>query len=183
MLRLVRFGIVCSSVSSATLFAVACLAWRSGERRPSAIPRELVQIAPQETSLGDIKARSVNLLRFTVSNRSSRTIRVLGVDSFCTTWGCIRPVGLPVTVPPQSNREVQLLLKAALAGDHEFNTDVNWYWDWPGEPTASVRIQGRVVEGRREALKRAGGPPTHSPIPEGGTHLWDIGVCTRFSGG
>ena len=148
MLRLVRFGIVCSSVISVALFALAALAWSGGERRTSNTPGDLLQIDPPQRSLGDIKAGSVIPVSFTLSNRSSRPIGVLGAEWFCTKWGCIGPAGLPVTVPPHSKREVQLMLRAARAGDHEFSTSVNLYTDCPGEPTVPVRIQGRVHEGR-----------------------------------
>ena len=94
-------------------------------------PGDLLQIDPPQRSLGDIKADSVTPVSYNLSNRSSRPIRVLGAERFCTKWGCIRPAGLPVTVPPHSSREVQLMLKAARAGDHEFSTVLNLYLDCP----------------------------------------------------
>lgn len=150
MLRLVRFGIACSSVISVALFALAALAWSGAERRTSTTLGDLLQIDPPQRSLGDIRAGSVIPVSFTFSNRSSRPIHVLGAEWSCTKWGCIRPAGLPVTVPPHSKHEVQLMLQAAPAGDHEFSTAVTLYLDCPGEPTVSVRIQGRIVEGRRQ---------------------------------
>lgn len=148
MLRLVRFGIACSSVISVALFTLASLAWSEGEHPTPTTLGDLLRIEPPQRSLGDIKAGSVIPVSFTLSNRSSNPIHVLGVEWFCTKWGCIRPSGLPVTVPPHSKREVQFMLRAAPAGDHEFNTAVSLYSDCPGEPTVSVRMQGRVCDGR-----------------------------------
>jgi hypothetical protein len=147
MRRLVRFGMVCSLAISVALFALAAWAWSEGEHRASTTPGDLLQIDPPQRSLGDIKAGSVVPVSFTLSNRSSRPIRVLGVEFFCTKWGCISLAGLPVTVAPHSKREVQLMLRAARAGDHEFSTAFNLYSDCPGEPAVPVRIQGRVFDG------------------------------------
>jgi len=150
MLRLVRFGIVCSVVSSVALVAVAFLAWSDEERRTPTTPTDLLQIDPPQRSLGDIKAGSVTLVPFTVSNSSSHPIRVLGVQRLCSHWGCIRQVGLPVTVPPRSSHDLQIELKAAVDGDYELNCDVNFYWDCPEEPTVAVRVDGRFFEGGRK---------------------------------
>ena len=148
MLRLLRFGIVGSSVITVALFALTCLAWSGGAGLTSTAPGDVLRIDPPLRSLGDIKAGSVIAVSFTLSNRSSRPIRVLGTEWFCTKWGCIRPTGLPVTVPPHANREVQLMLKAAPSGDHEFGRAVILYSDCPGEPTVSAQIQGRIFEGK-----------------------------------
>lgn len=148
MLRLVRFGIVCSSVISFALCAIAAFAWSGRELRTSTTLGDLLQIDPPQRSLGDIKAGSVVPVPFALSNRSSRPIRVLGAEVSCMKWGCFSLPGLPVTVPPHSKRELQLMLRAARAGDHEFSTAVNLYLDCPGQPTAAIRMQGRVFEGR-----------------------------------
>jgi hypothetical protein len=148
MLRLMRFGTVCFSVTSVTLFAVACVAWIREERRTPASLKDLLRIDPPQISVGDLRAGSVIPVSFTLSNTSSRPIQVLGAEWCCTKWGCIQPVGLPVTALPHASRGVQLKLKAARAGDHEFSTVLNLYCDCPGQPTVSVRIQGRVLKDR-----------------------------------
>ena len=146
--RLVGLGILCSSVLSVVLFALAALSWSGGALPAFTTRGDLLQIYPPQRSLSDIKAGSVTPVSFTLSNKSFRPIRVLGAEWFCRRWGCIQQAGLPLTVPPRSKREVQLMLKAALAGDYEFSTSVTLYLDCPGEPTASVQIKGRVSEGK-----------------------------------
>src|SRR5579885_1426528 len=59
MIGLGRFGILCSSVASVALFALAALAWSGGEHRTSTTLGDLLQIDPPQRSLGDIKAGSV----------------------------------------------------------------------------------------------------------------------------
>lgn len=148
MLRILRFGSICSSLISFTLFAMAALAWFGPEIGMFRDPEHRLKIDPPRILLGDIKDGSETPVSFILSNRSSRPIRVLGMECFCTKWGCIKPTGLPVTIPSESRREVQFMLRAGSVHNYKFDTSIAFYLDSPSEPTLSLEIQGRVLEGR-----------------------------------
>ncbi len=63
-----------------------------------------LRIEPQSVSLGDLPAGARVPVTFTVRNLSGGPVKLLGVEQFCTNWGCLyKATDFPRRIPPHSS--------------------------------------------------------------------------------
>jgi hypothetical protein len=96
-------------------------------------------------SFGDAPSGRRVAVTFTLINRSSRAIRVLGATTpFCGRHGCLAYNGLPLDIPPLSRRDLVVLAETREPG--QFASELTLFSDAPGQPQALLTVNGRVLE-------------------------------------
>ncbi len=78
-----------------------------------------------------------------VTNRSHRTLYVVGVDGQCNAHGCVRGTGAPLEVPAHTTRKFELRVETA--GEGEFAGEVNLFTNNPAQPPLTVSVHGQVL--------------------------------------
>jgi hypothetical protein len=107
-----------------------------------------LRIEPTVLALGDLLPSASVPLLFKATNTSHRPIRVVGIESICTTWGCVSSEGLPCAVPPNSSVDLRLMLKTTglnRPGGLGFDDGITLYCDCPAGNTLVLRVRGNVV--------------------------------------
>ena len=83
-------------------------------------------------------------ISFTLANRSSRAIRILGVTPYCGRHGCLSYDNLPLKIPPSSTRDLVVYAETREPG--EFACNLMLFSDVPDQVQTVLGINGRVVE-------------------------------------
>jgi hypothetical protein len=119
----------------------------------SSVARRGLQVRPAIRALGDLPSATTVPLVFKATNGSSRPIRVVGVNSLCSSWGCINAENLPGVVPPHASSDVVLSLRTTarnFVGCLVFDAEVELYSDCPSSKVIRLHLDGRVVRADAE---------------------------------
>jgi hypothetical protein len=81
---------------------------------------------------------------FTLTNRSARSIRVVGMAPFCGRHGCLALDNLPLDVPPLSSRDFVVFVDTKEPG--QLSSELKLFSDSPVQTQTVLRINGRIVE-------------------------------------
>jgi hypothetical protein len=86
-------------------------------------------------------------INFTATNRSDKSVRLYGVQGFCSDWGCVYGTSsFPLVIGPRASGTVTLIARSkggSLPG--AFNAEVALYSDAPGAERTALRVVGSVV--------------------------------------
>lgn len=91
---------------------------------------------------GVLEANQTRDLVFDVINRTKSEINLMGAERLCGKFGCLEPKGLPLAIPPNSERRVVVGLVAHAAGP--FSQEVTLYTDSPDMPELVLKVRGHV---------------------------------------
>jgi len=143
-LTLLRLGSLLSALASLLLFGLGALLVGGASERIAS--ERGLRVEPRMWALGDLAPGAEVPLNFTVTNPSSRPVKLLGISGFCVSWGCVSATGFPVRVAPHSSARLGLHLRPSTGGfSGEFVTEVTLFSDAPGREQTLLRINGRVV--------------------------------------
>jgi hypothetical protein len=98
-------------------------------------------------TFGDAPVGTEVPVAFRLTNRSGRAVNVLGSSYTCFTGGCVRAVGLPLTVAPKTTREI--VVAVATSSPAEFQGQANIFTDYPGLETVLLTVEGTVSGPRK----------------------------------
>jgi ABC-type molybdate transport system permease subunit len=79
-----------------------------------------------------------------MTNQSRRPIRILGATRVCGHHGCLDVEGLPLDIPPLSQRNIVVFVKTRAPG--EFGAELTLFSDSPGQSMIVLTVNGRVIE-------------------------------------
>ncbi len=144
-LTLLQLGSLLSALASLLLFGLGALLLGGASERIA--PERGPRVEPRMWALGDLAPGAAVPVNFTVTNTSSRPVKLLGISGFCVSWGCVSAAtGFPVRVAPHGSATVGLHLRPSTGGfSGEFATEVILFSDAPGREQTPLRINGRVV--------------------------------------
>jgi hypothetical protein len=139
-----RLACFFSALTSLLFFGMgALLLGRTSERIAS---EGSLRVESQTRALGDLAPGAEVPVTFTVTNLSSRSVKLLGVPGFCVSWGCVYATDFPVRVSPHTSATFSLHLRPnTRESPGEFAFEVVLYTDVPGRERIPLRIAGRVV--------------------------------------
>jgi hypothetical protein len=139
-----RLACFVSALTSLLLFGLSALVL---SRPPERIEMEgTLRVEPQMRNLGDLVPGVEIPVPFTVTNLSSKPVKLLGVPGFCVSWGCVFATDFPVRVSPHTSTTFSIHIRPntrGLSGELAFG--VVLYTDAPGREQTPLRIAGRVV--------------------------------------
>ena len=151
--RVIPHGFV---VVSLVLFAWAAVLWLAATLRETG--EEVVRIDEPAKAFGEAKAGREFNISFTFKNPSNGPIHVVGSGGFCSRSGCLETEGLPLDIPANESRDVQLRVKAGSPG--VFHGSIALYvTGFRGYRQITLEVSGRVVQlgllGRSSQSRRA----------------------------
>lgn len=82
-------------------------------------------------------------IKFGLSNRAARAIRVIGASSGCTNFGCWTVEGLPLDIPVDETRTIVITILTR--GQGRFSNPVTIYTDYDDGPSFVIWVEGRVI--------------------------------------
>jgi hypothetical protein len=124
------------------LLGVASLRYGSLPAAVAAIQGRAIVADATTKSLGDMIPDRPHLVDFTLTNLSSRPVRIVGVRSSCS---CVLTEQRPPLVI-ESGRELKLRFSAVpQASPPEFLQEIRVYTDVPSQPAVALSVTGRVV--------------------------------------
>lgn len=95
-------------------------------------------------SFGDVPSGKRIAVTFTLMNRSTRSIRVVGASLFCGLHGCLTIDNPTFEISPSSSRELVVWVETRKSGG--FVSELTLFSDSPGRPRTVLGINGRVTE-------------------------------------
>lgn len=95
-------------------------------------------------SFGEAPSKTRAAVTFALTNRSSRSIRIVGATPFCCLQGCLAIDQLPLDIPPSSKRDLVVIIETREPGD--FLSEVTLFSRGMRQAETVLRINGRVVE-------------------------------------
>lgn len=143
---ILRLACGISILASALFFGLAAVDLNRASE--AVAPEESLQVEPGVKDLGELAPGLKVPVEFTAINRSSRTVSLLGVNQYCTTWGCFygKTGDFPVTIPVGASRTVTLRVDTRPQGfSGDFAGEVVLYSDVPGCEQTQLRIYGKVA--------------------------------------
>jgi hypothetical protein len=139
-----RLACFLSALTSLLLFGLGALLLGGTSERIAF--EGVLRVEPRMRALGDLAPGVEVPVPFTVTNLSSRPVKLLGVPGFCVSWGCISATGFPIRVPPHTSSTFSLHLRPNTRGfSGEVAFDIVLYTDAPGRERTPLRIAGRVL--------------------------------------
>jgi uncharacterized protein (DUF58 family) len=141
---LLRLTCILAALTSLLLFGFGALLL--GGQFESVASIGALRVEPRVRDLGDLAGGEEVSIPFSVTNSSSRPVKLLGVPGFCVPWGCVSAGDFPVHVAPRSSSKFNLRLRPqSRKSTGEFNLDVVLYTDAPGRELTPLRMTGRIV--------------------------------------
>jgi len=128
-------------LAGALALAVGMFPSGKGEARDAA---EVLTVDHQSRSLPPIRKGEVVAATFVVANHSYRTVHLLGQVPSCFRNVCLAARGVPCAIPPRSQREVSLEVKATHAGG--FSERLALFAHLDGVQTFPLHVSGVVAE-------------------------------------
>lgn len=114
-----------------------------------------LRIEPAILAVGDLPAGTTTLANIRIQNVSGRTIRVVGMESCCSRWGCFDSSVLPIAIRPSEWGVVPIKLKTASKGSTgDFTEDIVIYTDSHRNGRMVAHLAGRVVSQERTPLNQ-----------------------------
>lgn len=139
-----RLACFLSALASMLLFGLGALLLGGPSQR---IAMEgTLRVEPQMRDLGDLAPGVEISVPFTVTNLSSKPVKLLGVPGFCVSWGCVYVTDFPVRVSPRTSTTFNLHVQTSARGVRgKIAFSVVLYTDAPGREQTPLRISGTVV--------------------------------------
>lgn len=109
------------------------------------------EIVPRQQDFGEVPAGSEVRLQFRVINHADTPLSILGSNDRCDVEGCLRSVGLPLTVPPRDS--VRLEVKTFFGpritspdGRMPYARTLIVYSSRKGRRQIEIEVSGHVVD-------------------------------------
>jgi len=113
------------------------------QRSEAAPEGAALTLEPAAQSFGELPPGRDVPLTFTVRNRASHPVQVVGATSLCNPQGCVAAEDLPMRIPPRSARELSVTVETKSAGD--FTAGIVLYTDAHGQTEIPLEVTGRVL--------------------------------------
>jgi Protein of unknown function (DUF1573) len=143
---------------------------------------ELLRFDERVKSFGHARSGQKAAAIFALTNESGQPIRILGADRFCATHGCLDVSNLPLDIPPNSTRDLVLVVDARRPG--EFHGYLTLFSNCPGQPKTALTVTGTVIEKARdnsldggEAVERGNGRRPTTLIDD---RVWPARAASLF---
>jgi hypothetical protein len=94
-------------------------------------------------SFGEAPSKTRVAVTFALTNRSSRSVRIVGATPFCCLQGCLAIDQLPFDIPPSSKRDLVVIIETREPGD--FLSEVTLFSRGTRQAETVLSINGRVV--------------------------------------
>lgn len=102
-----------------------------------------IQFPSLECSAGTMSPLQTAVFSFPIQNCTSHPVRILGAAGICRAPGCVSVRGLPLTIPPLSNRPIAIEVNAG-GEEGPFHLETTLFTDCAGQSELSVGVFGRV---------------------------------------
>jgi hypothetical protein len=133
-----------SALTSLLLFGLG--AWLLGGTSEPIASEGALRVEPRVKDLGDLAPGAEVPVSFSVTNLSSKPVKLLGVPGFCVSWGCVYATGFPVRVSPRTSTTFSLHIRPnTCESADKFAFEIALCTDAPGRERTPLRITGRVV--------------------------------------
>jgi hypothetical protein len=103
--------------------------------------------------LGNLSPHEAMPVRVTLSNETDRPVQLLGAAAGCGLSICVEADGLPMAIPPGSDRDLQIDLHAS-GRPGPFSDEMVIYTDCPGQLEVHLTFHGSVVEPKNPVVSR-----------------------------
>lgn len=139
-----RFSLRCHYFFA--ILSVLCVALGASaffEKRLPLRCAECLCVDSVRKSFGEEKSGGLVYVKFTLTNRESHPIRVIGASSECTQQGCLTVEGLPLEIPANTAQTINV--EVIINSRGSFSKPMSIYTDCKDKPDFVVWVEGRVI--------------------------------------